>query len=314
MACHVSRLDIAFTDSGRSSLRLAADSVLKNKKVLLPNFLCGIIPDILSSCGVLFEYYPVKQDLVPDKDAIASMDFDALYGINYFGAVYDWARVLPSPEIILIEDNVFLGCFEKNDNVDTWIGFNSFRKIMPVADGSIILSTIPLAHDRIHPETPMFSKVKYQGKRLKQAYLSSGQGGEEDYLNLLQKGERLLEAQIDIHRMSDHSTWILIEQGCRMSESLAARRKNYELLSRMLGDYAIDICPRFPSFIPLLVPDRDGLRRHLKSQSIFLPVHWPPPDGVRNDIYDSIISVPVDDRYDPSDMAHIATAILDYYN
>ena len=61
---------------------------------------------------------------------------------NYFGQ-NNLLESIVDKERIVVEDNVFMPLFYNNNNLPLWIGFNSFRKISPLADGSIIKSTIP---------------------------------------------------------------------------------------------------------------------------------------------------------------------------
>ena len=313
LECPGDDLNIAFTDSGRSSLRLLLNSGFKHKKILLPDFLCDVISETLSECGVLFDYYTIGKDLAPDIDTIQSKKFDVFYAINYFGMVHDWSKFLPSPETILIEDNSFLPFFGRNESVEKWIGFNSFRKISPAADGSLLLSSIPLFPEMVQPKQSTFSELKYKGKNLKSNYLSEGRGNEQDYLSLFAKGERLLDQQKDIFRMSDRSLWHVMAMIQRLHLEYDVRQENFMRLSQLLEKFAIKISPRFPSFLPLLVPDRDGLRNYLRSKKIFLPIHWPSPADTDNEIYESILSVPVDSRYCLEDMYKVADFILNYY-
>ena len=47
---------IFFTDSGRSSLRLFLRNIDKNKKILIPNFLCEVIVEILEEENIKMNF------------------------------------------------------------------------------------------------------------------------------------------------------------------------------------------------------------------------------------------------------------------
>ena len=73
-----------------------------------------------------------------------------------------------------------------------------------------------------------------------------------------------------------------------------------------------------PMFFPIYVKNnRDELRRKLIENEIYCPVHWPIPKQVNGhlnittkNIYDSILSIPCDQRYQIEDMRRIINEIV----
>ena len=75
-----------------------------------------------------------------------------LYVIDYFGARQRY-RELVNGDQWVVEDAVFLPVVEPPADPANWIGFNSYRKISPLADGSLVRSTAPLAGE-LHRARP----------------------------------------------------------------------------------------------------------------------------------------------------------------
>ena len=99
----------------------------------------------------------------------------------------------------------------------------------------------------------------------------------------------------------------------RLDAERNIRLGNYMFLAENLQWAWLPLTPDFPTFFPMLVDKRDELREYLKTKEIYLPVHWPKPEGVENPIYDRIISIPVDSRYDKEDMERVAEEINGFY-
>lgn len=310
--CH-DGLHTYLTDSGRSSLRLVLQSGFKEKKFLLPDFLCKIIPTIFEELKVNYSYYEVGSDLSINLGDIQKKEFDAVYLINYFGNKHSIYDAPFAKDTWFLEDCVFSPVVESPSRVKNWIGFNSFRKISHLADGSIVKSRIRLAKELIDKNEPPFSRMKYEAKRMKYEYLHGGRLTEKEYLNLFDQAERCADGQRDIFAISSHSLANLLEFYQNIRAEYAVRTKNYQTLDKLLGRFKISLNAEYYTVYPLYVDRRDELRNYLFSHNIFLPVHWPKIPGLGNSLYDHIISIPVDSRYDESDMTRVATLINSFY-
>ena len=301
------------TDSGRSSLRLILGSGLKGKKFLLPDFLCKIIPTVFDEMGVEYSYYKVLENLSIDLESTRGKDFDVLYLINYFGNTHDVFDGRFPETTMFLEDCVFSPVVDAPPGIPHWAGFNSFRKMSFLADGSLVKSSIRLNEEMIRKDDAPFSHMKYEAKRMKHEYLHSGSFSEEEYLKLFNDAERCVDAQKTVFSMSGRSLANVLEFYRNMEGEYTARTRNYQALDRFLGHLKIKIRTNYYSLYPLWVDHRDELRTYLFSHRVFLPVHWP-NSGFQNSLYDHIISVPVDSRYDESDMERVADLIVRFYS
>jgi hypothetical protein len=297
------------TDSGRSSLRLALDR-LRDRRFALPDFLCSVIIDVFRSAGVAFSTYRVRPDLSIDYEALG--DFDALYTIDYFGkdAAPDRGRLPPG--CVILRDSVFQPGNVVPPLAGDWIWFNSFRKISPLADGSLVVSTLELDAARMRSGVAPFVEAKRRAKAAKAAFLRDNTGSEEAYLALFREGEALIDAQADSYQISPASLAALLDFNAGLAREEAVRQANYEFLEERLGALAIPLGAGFKTLFAMSVDHRDALRRHLAERRIFLPVHWPDPYRLGNPLSERILSIPVDSRYGPAELGRVVAAIEDF--
>lgn len=304
-------LDVAYTDSGRSSLRLALRSGLARRHFLLPDFICPVVPELLRQEGVEFSFYPLGEDLLPRLDGVELAPDRVLYLVSYFGRRTPLDGVEPPREMVLMEDNVFSPIFERPPLENPWVGFNSLRKCSPLAEGSELLSTMALDHAAIDPSPAPFVEAKYRAKRVKYAYLHAEEGDlrERDYLALFEHGEAQLEGQRAIHALSRHGVRMLMEFVSGLDGEMAVRRANFRHLARRLASLKLDLEPEYPCFLPIKLERRDDVRRALAEQGIYLPAHWPESGG-GNPLHHQLLSIPVDSRYDEQLLHRVAEAVL----
>ncbi len=300
------------TDSGRSSLRLILSCGLSNKRFLIPDFLCGVILDIFKEFRVNYSFYKIKEDLTIDSESLKGKRFDVLYLINYFGQRRDVSRNIPR-DVTVIEDSVFLPVLEKPEKIKNWIGFNSFRKMSHLSDGSIIKATLKLPNSMVQKKDAPFSEIKREAKRIKYEYIFRNKYSENSYLSLFNKAEKMIEKQKRIYSISARSLSQLFEFYRNLNIEYSIRKMNYFTLDKYLKRFSINLTTDYYSFYVLLVNQRDDLRKHLFSKRIFLPVYWPKGGESKNKLYDNIISIPVDSRYSKNDMVKIARLIHGFY-
>lgn len=304
------RYNIYYTDSGRSSLRLILRS-LKGKVIALPNYLCSVIIDVLIGENFEFVFYQVSKDFKIDLASI-NFSFDVLYIIDYFGIKHNY---LSSNSImndkIVIEDNVFSPLIENTLSFRKWISFNSYRKFSFCAEGSMIKSTFNLERKYIKKTEAPFILDKYNAKHIKHRYINVGEYSEDQYLELFEKSEQILNKQSDIYSLSDLGIGNILNFNINMSIEKEIRESNYNILENEIKSN-INRNINFKSFFVFSCKNRDNLKKILMKNNIFLPIHWPNPLNIENILYKHLLSVPVDSRYNEEDMNSIATIIKKY--
>lgn len=302
----------SITDSGRSSLRLILKSLPSRKmKFLLPDFLCGIILEVFDEAAVKYSFYKINNDLSIDWNSVEKQEYDAFYSINYFGQKHDLSNI--PPDKFLLEDCAFLPALAKPDSFEKWAGFNSFRKISCAPDGSAVKSSFPIDETLKSVGSAAFSSLKNKAKKIKYEFINESLHSEKDYLELFEKGEKSIDLQDKIYSVSQDGALRIFDFLKGLDNEKQIRAKNYEALDKSLSAISIPFKTDFHSFYVLRAEKRDELRKFLFSEKIFLPVHWPKPCQCGNPLYEKIISIPVDSRYDENDMTRAAEKVNNFY-
>lgn len=295
---------IIYTDSGRSSLKLLLNNGYTNKKFLLPDYFCEVIEKTLQKANVKYDFYHIKEDLSIDVDSLKTKEFDIFYAINYFGVLQDLSQC-GLEEKIVIEDCVFFQDFTNRYNFKHWFAFNSFRKTTPLADGSLIKTTLGLERGFLNTLPAPFSVLKNKAKEIKYEYLCNQDSNysENDYLSLFEKGEKVLDEQNDIYSISFESIYRL-----NKFEKNQIRKERFDTLLKMFAPYCVNKEANEYSFFVLTLPHRDILQKHLRDKKIYLPIHWP-RSSQQNKLYDTLISIPLFETYDDEAFAFMMQQI-----
>ena len=300
--------NIFYTDSGRSSLRFFLRNI-KPKKVLIPDFLCEVIIGVLKEENIEYSFYHINEDLSINEKSIRE-DFDVFYMINYFGVIQDISHIEKViKNKIIIEDNVFFYNFE-NRGFEKWFSFNSYRKITNLADGSLIKTNLLL--EDLREDKNVFSKYKYKAKQIKYNFLKFNKENEKKYLDLFEEGEKLLDTQNFIGKISDESIYLLsLYENSKIKE---IRKKRFEKLYNNFEKYCVNEQPKEYSFFVIKLNNRDKIRKKLFEYNIFLPVHW--PKILENVLYDKVLSIPLFENYSEEEfdyMVNILKKVINEY-
>ena len=303
---------------GRTCLFAILDTLkTKIEGVLLPDYLCGSVAEVPIRIGLQFERYHITSSLLPDVEELKktiqrSRKNIAIVLISYFGVV-DLDNVITIirsdyPEVMIIVDDVqnFYGF---GDHCDYDFCFTSYRKWFAVPDGADILKK---------PGTPELQYYDRQGGYV--LYKTAGNIlknhiemiGDSISLELIEKGEKQMDEEYR-YTCSDIGSKLFQ----RINTGIAAekRRKNAMVLHNGLERLGIKHyydSERIPLFVPIIVHNRDMIRRKLFAEKIFVPIHWPLSDADMqgtNELYQTELSLICDQRYDEEDMERILRGI-----
>ena len=275
------------TDSGRSSLRLLLRSgKFRSMKFLIPNFFCSVIEEVLITEKVNYSFYDVNEDLSINNDTINTVNYDVLYVINYFGKISDLSSIDLSNKI-LVEDNVFLYNFENYQNSENWYAFNSYRKFSPLTDGSLIKTNLGINSSEINNIQAPFSSIKRDACKKKYAFISENKYSEIDFLTLFNKGEKAINNQNKIYRISSESLSLLFQGDYNNQETLRARFIDLQDLTKNQGEL-----PYYFSFFPFTLKNKQVFLDFMRGNNIFLPNFWP-KSSEENSLYDDLVVIPL---------------------
>ena len=287
--------------------RTAIENILGNLKnvhtALLPSYCCDSIIEPFRKAGIFVKFYPVnwKNGLKIIIDSSA----DILFWCNYFGFQND----IPNFEGIIIEDitHSLLSLKQFHKESDYFIA--SLRKWEPVNSGgycSINTTT------KLPPKE--YVEQKTTAMKLKKKYLTEfDQNNKQEYLRLFNEcnhwlAENYSGLSIDI-LSRDYLEHVDVEK------QRITRISNARILYNGLKDKVQFLFPEedmdCPLFVPILLKNRNEVRKHLIENDIYCPIHWPKPKECESNIYDMELSLICDQRYGDEDMKRIVSNILE---
>jgi len=311
-------------DTGRAALELA----LRDWKtrmgaagtVWLPTYVCTSVTRTVARLGLTMRTFgdrpgskaldpaplPAPSDLVLIVHYFGHVNRGALAWLDDIGSARSWS---------LIEDCVQApytdGIGGRGDYV-----IASLRKFWPAPDGAVVCTDRTLENVSLAPADEEFVMQRIAGKLLRGA-----QVGEALYLDWIARSEQRLE-EAPPRQVSWMSCQLLA--GVDVQAAIEARRRNWQLLeARLRGSsdfisvFTAIAAGETPLFFPICVPvgRRDRLRRVLAQRRIYCPVHWQPLDcGTPADesLSAQMISLPIDQRYGPQDMAYMLSSLEDF--
>ena len=317
--------------SGREALRLLLREARADgrDRLLLPAYLCDSVAQAASADWDL-ERIPVTDRLVPRADALADAmarapERTVVVEVPIFSAPLPPAvrQALDSqPTALVIEDLTHTLLSRERPARPHAIA--SIRKWLPIADGGLAVgSATPVdgAEDAFAEQRAGVMDAKWR-------WLRDGTGDKDAYLRGYSDWEHALDAGRGVRSMSAGSQARL--EGADLAAVAASRRANYRtmrelvLLSPRIGDEVTLFEPDLadgavPLGLPVICRRRDALRRHLIRNQVYCPVHWPLPRAVAEGDFPmaqrrnrELMTLVIDQRYGPLDMARVATLIEDF--
>lgn len=325
--------DYVWMSTGRSATKLVLQTIEDRnpscKKVaLLPSFTCHTVFEPFMDYGYQVHTMPLSAKLTTNAEDIlyyqekynASVvlvhryyGFDTLPGINKV------VEILQKKGVVIIEDCT--QCLYSSfpiSNADYVVA--SIRKWCGVPDGGfVICKEGSFPRKPICPDTKMV-EAKRIASELKYQYLFEGKGDKPTFKAKYREAENLLDSQVNFFTIDSLSATIQAELDVELL--IKKRRENYEVLLEGLqnkeGIHIIfNTLPDdvVPLYFPILIDNREAMQDLLADNYIYAPVVWPKAenspiiDEVAEKIYEKILCIPIDQRYDVDDMQRIVEVI-----
>lgn len=284
-------------------------------RVLLPDYLCSSVLVPVKKLELECEFYPIDEALELEEEA-----FNAIYKaktavlvINYFG-LKDLSKQVSfirslDKNAIIIEDDVQAYYEFKKPLGEVDFKFTSLRKIFAVPDGGLVKTN----HQLPVIETPnTFGQYKAAAALLKS--MRKGNFNDQIYLEMFEKGESIIDNELEcgMSQIAENLYGNLDE------ERIKVRRQNnaqhiVELLEKMGFKPLLPLKEgHVPLFIPIILENRNEVRKRMFQNEVFCPVHWP-LEGINvkcgKDMAAHELSLIVDQRYSQKDMDLIISII-----
>lgn len=206
--------------------------------------------------------------------------------------------------ILIIED--FVQCpFEiklfKGD-----YAFNSLRKVLNI---DISVAYVKKKYSSASSESK-YHTLKQEATRIKTEFITTNNTIlEKKYLKLFKESEEsLLEDKTIRLVLSDE----MDKLNCINFKSIIERRReNFLALKKLLDTCVqVQILDGDYFFLMLKCEKRDILKSALFDKNVFAPIHWIDTDSV---LSQQLLSIPIDQRYNISDLKEISAAIIQFY-
>ena len=294
------------------------------KKVLIPAYTCQTVINPFEEAGWHCEYYSITKSLRIDEQSLltlAEKHHPTLVVVHpYFGMDLneEETRVLNT-----IKSNGIDIVFDLTQCLFSAMQYPfatfvvaSYRKWMPIPDGGYLRN---LSEKVIIPQ-PLNENEEFTDREIAAMYLRGQYFGNGEQrtksisIRLSKAADAIAESNITPHRMSQVAYNLLNEQDVEINKK--KRYTNFTYLYNHIQDSnrISKVCKNIndvttaPLYFTIYVEDRPALQRNLAQDSIYAPVIWPVEDErvLVNDevryIYDHLLAIPCDLRYDEADM------------
>ncbi|AOR23407.1 DegT/DnrJ/EryC1/StrS family aminotransferase [Clostridium taeniosporum] len=319
---------------GESAIRFILNEISfeNDEIILLPSYLCPTIVELIKKLNIKYKFYNINKkldiDIVSIENLINKYNVKVVFFIDYFGFFHKestrkFLKNLKLKNILLIEDAVqkFWIKWEKK-----FIGdyvFNSYRKFLPI-DGSLILcrenESLNILKklnslSRYKEANDKYFKFMEKARDIKTKFISQNIGYENDYLNLFNranieyyKRKNILKINLKHKRYLNHFP---------INKFIKRREENYSYVFKQLKNMkkitflnqTENLDDNTPLVFPILIDNRDCIKKELMKNQIYLPIHW----NLENEkwinnfknslnISKNILSLPIDWRYEIKDM------------
>lgn len=315
---HSKTPDVYTYSSGRAALYQILKYLRKEKgttRILLPDYLCSSVLVPVKALQLEYVFYPIDESLKLIKNSFNDTykNGDAILIINYFGLqnLSDEIVFIKSIDenAIIIEDNVQAYYEFKKDLGDVDFKFTSLRKTFALPDGGLVKTK----HQLPRVETPnTFGQYKAAAALLKS--MREGNFNDQIYLELFEKGEDLIDSEQEcgMSNIAEKLYGVVDEERVKVRRLNNARFLIEELAKKGMKPLLPLTDDHVPLFIPILLNNRDAVRKAMLKKEIFCPIHWP-LEGMNIQrgkvMAETELSLIIDQRYGRKDMEKVLNVL-----
>lgn len=315
------------TSSGRGAISLILQQIIPhNKTVLMPAYSCDSVILPFMEQGYTCYFYEVDEKLSPIIENIELFkDVGVFLHMGYYGFqtnsnILSVLQYFKQKSTFIIEDvtHTLFSHFDRYEENDFYVG--SIRKWFGVPSGGFLASAKNTVKGPIstHDE---FSVLRTTALINKRKYIKNNDENLKSlFLNQFSEAEILLDNDLKPYGVDDFSNNLI--NSLDVNKLISKRRENFKELLEGLESITYLDSPfkkltinECPLFYPVMIKsNRDDLRKKLIDEKIYCPIHWPIPEQIKEtnlcnnlDIYNSILSIPCDQRYGKAEMEKIIT-------
>lgn len=284
----------------------------KYRKIYLPYYICDSVMEPIRQLGIEYDFYHINNQLEPAVSLQPKDDEVVLY-VNYFGLKDSFAETFCynySNTILDFTQAFYCHPGNKYNNRDLKCDtFYSCRKYFGVPDGAYLYTDAESSVYEKISQDESFERMTFLTKRIDRS-------PQEAYPDFHANDEAIGDA--GMLRMSRLTESIL--SGIDYTAKANRRIHNFYMLNDALNktnnlklhlDYGT-----VPLVYPYYVKDGARLRQHLIDHQVFCARYWPnvmdwcQPCDLEYQLAENLVCLPIDQRYDDSDMERILKFLL----
>ncbi|WP_026882558.1 hypothetical protein [Clostridium akagii] len=315
---------------GQSAIQFIIENInfKQDEYILIPSYLCPTILYNFQRKKINILFYEINEDLsinlMDIENKINQYKIKALFFIDYFGFYHDnntiqFLKSIKENGIILIEDAVQMFWFKRMKKFIGDYVFNSYRKFLPV-DGSVVLCN---NNGEFEFDEDDYCKLMNEARLKKTQYIKFNIGKEQEFLNLFNEAEEAYYKRKNVNGMDNESKKLLNKTNYELIKK--TRFDNYTYLYDRLKEVSgIKILfnkelieDNIPLGLPILINNRDFIRKELRNYSIYCPIHW----DISNEAFikefdkslyvsNNLLTLPIDNRNNEEDMERLLSEIM----
>ena len=329
----------AFTKSGRNSLKAICEILNEEcaeHKVLLPEYLCETEIDPFRESGWDVAFYLIKRDYTIDAASLKSMIDSYKPAVILIQSFYGFNTISPENEAILKEaqkngviivEDLTQSLFSDvhTDFADYYT--TSLRKFITIPDGGVLFSKKDISSVKIYDDVvPIDDTAKKAFDLKKEYFVTLNPDTKTEFRNKYQELADQIGVNDKVYAISKLSKEIFDSFDPEIV--MVKRKQNYELLAGLLQGVSRISLPlpaecgkAAPLYLPIYFEteeERNDCRAHMAKNAVYCPVIWQKPVhyAVQNPeslyIYEHILCIPIDQRYDEDDMRRAADVLIEW--
>lgn len=289
---------------GRNALAYLIES--KNiRRIKIPKFLCNSVKEVCEKYGLIISYYSIGIDFLPQHIKLEEDEW--IYIVNYYGQLSDdMIKNLKSLYKRTIFD--YVHAYFQYPIPDTQTLY-SCRKFFGVSDGAILFTDTIIG--RYIEVDESFERMTF--------LLGRFERNASDFYSLYVKNNELFSRE-PIKKMSCLTYNLL--HALDYDHICKKRTRNFQILHNSLSKTnTLELSiPDGPYMYPYYIENGNYVRKKLLERNIYIPTLWPDvfticdEEELEYHMATDILPLPVDQRYDDSDMNYIIQVIKNLTN
>lgn len=319
--------DIRYLMSGRCAIYYALEDLkLTDKKQVayVPIYTCETVLDPFIKAGYQLIFYGIDRDMRPIFDYSLIDKISVISICGYYGFCnYDrnFVKICSDRGVKVIEDathSIF-----SSDGINPYCDYvvGSLRKWIGVPSGGFAIKTTgKFSLSLIEPDETHLA-MRSNSMTVKKNILKNPSKYNDQELidanSIFWDAELMLRKIFDSYRSDEQSVFIM--KHFDVQSLIEKRRSNYQYLLDNIAHNArleiiFPVLPKetVPSHFTIYAKDRNTIQKFLMENGVQTTAYWPKGPLINLDghddaayIYDHVLSIPCDQRYDLKDMQYI---------